>query len=147
MEAEAQARTVPLAGVIREAADGSFYLEGSRCGACGEVLVADHRACPNCAAADSLAPMRLADRGKLYTYTIVHRSFPGVVTPLISAVIRLDSGGFIKGNLIGIPPDPAAIAFDMPVRVEFERIGRADDGGDMIRYVFVADDASSGAEQ
>lgn len=147
MEAEVQAGTVPLASVIREATDGTFYLEGSKCSACGEVLVADHRACPNCAATDSLTPVRLSDHGKLYTYTIVHRSFPGVATPLISAIVQLDGGGFIKGNLVGIPPDPAAIAFDMPVRVEFERLTRADDERELVRYVFVASDLSNGAEQ
>jgi uncharacterized OB-fold protein len=142
MEVEVEAQPVPLAGVIRRASDGSHYLEGLQCAACGEVLVADHRACPKCAEA-VLAPKRLSEAGKLYTYTIVHRSFPGVPTPLISAVVRLDGGGFLKGNLVGVPADPAAIAFDMPVRVEFESMPADDGGPDRVRYVFVVGNSAA----
>jgi uncharacterized OB-fold protein len=127
----------PMASYIQIAEDGTPWLQGYRCEACGEVLQALHRACPNCAAVGRMAPVRLSDRGALYSYTIVHRSFPGVKTPLISAVVRMDDGVFIKGNLEGVEPTPQAIAFDMPVRLEFETMDARDDqGGRLVRPVF-----------
>jgi hypothetical protein len=38
----------------------------------------------------ALKPERLANTGRLYNYTIVHRSFPGVETPFISAIVDLE---------------------------------------------------------
>lgn len=144
---EAQERERPLAGVIRTAPDGTHYLQGWQCSACGEVLVATHRACPSCAAQGTLSALRLAEHGRLYTYTIVHRSFPGVVTPIVSAIVRLDGGGFLKGNLVGVPPDPAAIAFDMPVSVAFEALPAPDGGGPLVRYVFKPEPSRPASEK
>jgi uncharacterized OB-fold protein len=130
-------RDRPMASYIQIGEDGAPWLQGYRCEACGEVLQSAHRACPNCAAVGQMKPMRLADRGALYCYTIVHRSFPGVQTPLISAVVRMQDGVFIKGNLEGVAPTPEAIAFDMPVRLEFEAMDARDEqGGRLIRPVF-----------
>ena len=36
-----------------------------------------------------------------------YRSFPGIEMPYISAVVDLEGGGTVKGNLIDIDPDPA----------------------------------------
>jgi len=111
----------PLAPFVKIAADGKPYLEGWKCTACGEVLaVGGRRACPKCTAVGTLIPTRLAERGRLYTYTIVHRSMPGVATPFVAALVDLDGGGAIKGNLIGL--DSAAIRFDMPLQVQFETL-------------------------
>ena len=67
--------------------------------------------------------IRLADTGKLYTYAIVHRSFPGVEVPFISAVVDLDGGGTVKGNLVDIEPDPAKIEFGVPVKFVYRDAG------------------------
>ena len=79
---------------IRLDADERPYLEGVRCGACREVLAIEpRRACPRCAAIGKLEPVRLAERGRLYAYTVVHRSFPGVKVPFVAAVVDLEGGG------------------------------------------------------
>jgi uncharacterized OB-fold protein len=133
-----------LASVIRIDANGGPYLEGARCSACGEVLVARGRACPKCATVGALSSVRLADHGKLYAYTIVHRSFPGVETPIISAVVRLEGGGFLKGNLSGVAAEPDAIPFDMPVQIVFEFLPARDEkGGRLVRYLFVPKDGGA----
>lgn len=134
---------VPLAPFIKAVEGGSYQLHGYRCHHCKEVFTEHHRACPCCATASALAPMDLAHKGKLFTYTIVHRSFPGIQTPFISAIVKLDSGGFIRGNLVGIDPRPEVVRFDMPVRVEFERVNSPDaNQSDLIRHVFVPVDQS-----
>jgi uncharacterized OB-fold protein len=120
--------------------EGAPYLEGFRCGACDAVVLEDRRGCPSCCAVGSLAPARLAHRGRLYKYTIVHRSFPGVPTPFISAIVDLEGGGSLKGNLIDVAPEPDAIAFDMPVKVVIRDAGRTDaQGGSYLAYFFVPD--------
>ena len=111
----------PLAPFVKIGTDGKPYLEGLKCKACGEVMaVGSRRACPKCAAVGTLEAVRLAEHGRLYTYTVVRRSFPGVATPFVAALVDLDGGGSIKGNLIGLDCD--AIRFDMPLRVSFEAV-------------------------
>ena len=99
---------------------GEPMLIGSCCEACGQLFAGKRDACAHCGARDRMKPTRLAEQGKLYVYTIVHRSFPGVSTPFIDAIVDLEDGSHIKGILRGIAPDPDAIAFDMPVRLAFE---------------------------
>jgi uncharacterized OB-fold protein len=82
--------------------------------------------------------VKLGNKGKLYSYCIVHRSFPGIEVPYISAIVDLEGGGTIKGNLIDTDPDPDKIEFDMPVDVVFQdALGRKDaEGNSYISYFF-----------
>jgi uncharacterized protein len=125
-----------LAPFVKIDTDGKPYLEGFKCTACGEVLaLGSRRACPKCATVGALQPIRLAERGRLYTYTVVRRSYPGVQTPFIAALVDLDGGGAIKGNLIGMDPD--SVRFDMPLQVEFETITVAGESSARhVRHVF-----------
>jgi uncharacterized OB-fold protein len=66
-----------------------------------------------------MADVTLGTTGKLYNYTIVYRSFPGVKVPFIAAVVDLQGGGTLKGNLLDVEPTPEAIQYDMPVDVVF----------------------------
>lgn len=117
---------------------GAPYLEGARCSACGEVFLSKSRGCAKCFAVGTLETARLASTGKLYNYTIVHRSFPGIKTPFVSAIVDLDGGGTLKGNLIDIEPTPEAIAFDMPVDVVIGDAGQTDaQGNHYLAYFFV----------
>lgn len=85
-----------------------------------------------------MSPVQLPNSGKLYSYSIVHRSFPGIEVPYISAIVDLDDGTAIKGNLINIEPDPEKIAFDMPVEVVYDdALGRKDkEGNSYLSYFF-----------
>ena len=132
----AAAHVRPLAPFIALDADDRPYLQGVKCAACGETLAIEvRRACPKCTAIGTLEPTRLAERGKLYTYTIVHRSFPGVAVPFVAALVDLDQGGSIKGNLVGVAFDE--IRFDMPLSIEFESLAAAGENGERhIRHVF-----------
>ncbi|GGE00586.1 hypothetical protein GCM10011529_03530 [Polymorphobacter glacialis] len=117
--------------------DGAPYLAGSRCGACGQVFVGERSTCAKCTARDKMEPIHLATTGRLYDFTIVHRSFPGVKTPFVDAIVDLDDGAHIKGTLIGVDPDPARIAFDMPVRLEFREAIPVGADRPYLTYVFV----------
>ena len=85
-----------------------------------------------------MSTVKLPNEGKLYSYSIVHRSFPGIEVPYISAIVDLDDGTAIKGNLINVEPDPDKIEFDMPIEVIFaDALGRKDgDGNSYLSYFF-----------
>jgi len=118
--------------------DGEPYLEGYKCGSCGATYLGERAVCSKCGARDQMDTVTLPNSGKLYSYSIVYRSFPGIEVPYISAVVDLDDGTAIKGNLIGVEPDPANVEFDMPVDVVFDdALGRKDsDGNAYMAYFF-----------
>ena len=95
-------------------------------------------ACAKSGGREQLVATRLADLGHLYVYSFVHRSFPGVEVPYVSAIVDLDGGGTVKGNLIGIAPEPAKIKMGMPVRVVYkDALGRKDrEGNSYLSYFF-----------
>jgi hypothetical protein len=114
------------------------YIEGQKCGACGSIFLGERSVCSKCGERGKLAATKLANQGKLYVYSIVHRSFPGIEVPYISAIVDLDGGGTLKGNLIGVDPDPEKIQFGMPVEVVYkDALGRKDrDGNSYVSYFF-----------
>ena len=117
--------------------DGAPYLAGAKCRNCGEVYVGERDVCGKCFTRGKMDPVKLADKGKLYNFTVVHRNFPGVPVPFISAIVDLDGGGTLKGNLLGVEPDPAKIKFDMPVKVVIRDAGRKDkEGNSYLAYFF-----------
>lgn len=129
---------LPVVSWLKLPEGGDPYLEGQKCGECGAVFLGVRETCSSCGARDKIAATRLSNKGKLYTFSIVYRSFPGIEVPYISAIVDLEGGGTIKGNLIGVEPDPANIKFDMAVDVVYEdALGRKDqDGNSYISYFF-----------
>jgi len=114
------------------------WLAGAKCGKCGTVYVGKKDVCAKCFARDAMKPVKLADSGKLYNFTVVHRNFPGVPVPFISAIVDLDGGGTLKGNLLDVEPDPAKIKFDMKVKVVYRDAGRKDkEGNSYLAYFFI----------
>ena len=128
---------LPVVPWLKGAGTNDPYLEGQKCG-CGAIFLGERNNCSSCGARDQLKPIRLSNKGKLYVYSIVHRSFPGIEVPYISAIVDLEGGGTVKGNLINVDPDPDKIQFDMPVDVVFDdALGRKDkDGNSYISYFF-----------
>ncbi len=79
---------------------------------------------------------RLASTGKLRSFTIVHRTVPGVAAPYVSALVDLDGGGSVKANLVNVPPDPEHVKLGMPVRMTTFIAGTDDDGAEAIAFAF-----------
>ena len=117
---------------------GEPYLEGQKCGSCGATFLGERQVCSKCGTRDQISAVTLPNHGTLYTYSIVYRSFPGIDVPYISAVVDLDDGTAIKGNLINVEPDPAKIEFGLPVDVVYaDALGRKDrDGNSYLAYFF-----------
>ena len=129
---------LPVVDYLKLPENGDPFLEGHKCYKCGAIFLGERKVCSNCFSRDTLGAVKLNNTGKLYSYSIVFRSFPGIDVPYISAIVDLDGGGTIKGNLIDVEPDPEKIKFDMPVEVIFDdALGRKDaDGNSYISYFF-----------
>ena len=133
----ADAALRPIVPFLKIPAGGDPYLEGQACGACGAVFLGERETCSKCGKSGAMAAKRLSNRGELYVYTIVHRSFPGIDVPYVSAIVDLEGGGTVKGNLINVPPDPAKIAMGMPVEVIYRVAPRKDrEGNEYLTYYF-----------
>lgn len=144
-EAHEISGALPVVPFIKASADGHTYIEGSVCTRCDTTHLGRRLACAKCGARDEMVVRPLSNRGTLHTFTIVHRSFPGVAVPYVSAVVDLEGGGSIKGNLINVAPDPAQITFGMPVDVVFgDALGRKDaKGNSYVSYFFQPAQGSS----
>jgi uncharacterized OB-fold protein len=79
---------------------------------------------------------KLANTGKLRSFTIVHRTVPGVPAPYVSALVDLDGGGSVKSNLVNIPPDPEHVKLGMPLRMTTFVAGTDDDGTEAVAFAF-----------
>ena len=135
--AEQSAKPLPAVDFLKIPENGEPYLEGHKC-QCGAIFLGARSICSKCGARGKIAATRLSNRGKLYVYSIVFRSFPGIQTPYVSAIVDLDGGGTVKGNLINVEPDPKKIPFGMPVEVVYkDALGRKDrEGNSYLSYFF-----------
>ena len=129
---------LPVVEYLKLPEDGDPYLEGHKCGDCNSIFLGEREVCSKCTARGKIEPIKLSNKGKLYSYSITFRSFPGIDVPYISAIVDLEGGGTVKGNLIDCEPDPNKIEFDMPVEVVFDdALGRKDsEGNSYISYFF-----------
>jgi uncharacterized OB-fold protein len=128
---------LPAVNFLRFDDKGAAYLQGTRCADCGAVAPGARLACNACGARSGMESIRLGERGTIYTYTIVHRSFPGVKTPFVSIIVDLDGGGALKGSLLGVNEDPRDIRYGMPVNVVYRDTGqKSPDGSPFYSYYF-----------
>lgn len=95
-------------------AEGRFTLQ--RCTACDTVIWWPRSLCPECSSFD-LEWFDASGNGRVYSYTVVHRSVGGwnKVTPYVVAYVELDEGPRVMTNIID--GDPAAVSIDSAVSV------------------------------
>ena len=131
-------KNLPAVGYLKIPVDGDPYLEGYKCGNCEAIFLGERSVCSKCFARDRMSTIRLEETGTLYSFSVVYRSFPGIDVPYVSAIVDLDGGGTVKGNLINIDPDPDKIDFGMKVKLTYQdALGRKDkDGNSYLSYFF-----------
>ena len=136
-EPAAVKRPLPVVEFLKIPEQGEPYLEGQRCKQCSAIFLGERDSCSKCGARGRFESKRLASHGTLYVYSIVHRSFPGIEVPYISAIVDLDGGGTVKGNLINIDPDPEKVKMGMPVEVIYKTAPTRDrEGNEYLTYYF-----------
>ena len=121
---------------IRVGEDGRPWIEGYRCGDCSAVVAEATMGCRACASRTPPEAFRATDRGTLHTWSVVHRTFPGIEVPFVSAIVDLDDGLTLKGTLRA---DLTALHEGMPVRLVFDDASGARDkeGAPYIGFHFV----------
>jgi uncharacterized OB-fold protein len=136
-EAAAASGPLPVVPYLKIPDGGDPYLEGQKCKSCGAIFLGERNTCSSCGKDDQFEATKLSNQGELYVYSIVHRSFPGIEVPYVSAIVDLDGGGTVKGNLINIEPDPEKVKMGMPVEVVYQIAPRKDaDGNEYLTYYF-----------
>ena len=138
MPEAAQARKpLPVVPFLKIPEQGEPYLEGQRCQSCGAIFLGARAVCSRCGTRGRFEAQRLSNRGELHVYSIVHRSFPGIETPYVSAVVDLEGGGTVKGNLIHVDPTPEKVKMGMPVEVIYRIAPHKDkEGNEYLAYYF-----------
>jgi uncharacterized OB-fold protein len=128
---------LPIVPFLKIPQSGDPYLEGCKCTKCGAIFLDERDTCASCGTQGQLETQKLSNLGELYVYSITYRSFPGVEVPYVSAVVDLEGGGTVKGNLIDVEPDPEKIRMGMPVEVVYQIAPRKDrDGNEYLTYYF-----------
>jgi uncharacterized OB-fold protein len=129
---------IPGRSNIAVAENGDAWVRAFRCTACGTAAEVPTIACRKCHARGTMEEFRAGESGKLVTWSIVHRSFPGIEVPFVSAIVRLDDGISIKGNLKGVADED--LRAGMPVRLVMDNAGGAKDkdGNEYVAYHFTA---------
>jgi hypothetical protein len=128
---------LPIVPFLKIPETGDPYLEGHKCKQCSAVFLGERDVCSSCSARDEMETVKLSNTGELYVFSIVYRSFPGIDVPYVSAIVDLDGGGTLKGNLVNVDIDPAKIEMGMPVEVIYQTAPRKDaEGNEYLTYYF-----------
>jgi uncharacterized OB-fold protein len=136
-EAPPARKPLPVVPFLRIPDSGEPYLEAQRCQTCGALFLGARAVCSKCGTRDRFEARRLSNLGTLHVYSIVHRSFPGIETPYVSAVVDLEGGGTVKGNLIHVEPTPEKVRMGMPVEVIYRVAPQKDkEGNEYLAYYF-----------
>ena len=115
----------PATKVVRVGADGKAWIEGFRCASCAAAVAEATLCCRACATRTPPAAFVSPTQGRLVTWSVVHRSFPEVAVPFVSAIVDLDGGLTLKGTLRGV--DQAGLTAGLPVTLVFDDAGGAVD--------------------
>ena len=115
--------------------DGAPHLVAHSCESCGALYFDRRNACAKCGKT-SFAPKKLADRGTVRSFTIVHRAAPNIAVPYVSAIVDLEGGGVVKTNVVNVEPDPEHVRLRMPVRMTTFVAGVDDDGTEAVAFGF-----------
>jgi uncharacterized protein len=113
--------------------DSAYFWEGTAagelriqtCNKCGTLRHPPGPACPDCGALDR-GHVVASGRGTVYSY-VVHRHppVPGKELPIVIALIDLDEGVRMVGEVVDGESDDGeddAIEIGMPLRVDFNRV-------------------------
>jgi uncharacterized protein len=108
--------------------DTAFFWEGTaagelriqHCPTCGRLRHPPGPMCPSCGA-EKQDWVVAAGRGTVFSYVVHHHpKVPGKQLPFVVALVELDEGVRMLGELIDV--DPAAVSIGMPVEIALTRI-------------------------
>lgn len=95
-----------------------------RCGSCGTWAFPPRPLCATCSGTTTW--QALSGRASLCSYVIHHRPAPGWEpdeVPYVIALVTLEEGVRLLGNLVGVPADPDHLPLDLPLEIDFAARG------------------------
>jgi uncharacterized OB-fold protein len=116
------------------------HLVGTKC-TCGAVyLDARKVACSKCGATGPFSQIELSNKGKVYVFSVVHQSFPGIKTPYITAIVDLPEGVSVRSNISDVVPEDMQKEpgkyFNMPVEMVTGVVAKDREGHDVVAFSF-----------
>ena len=138
-QVQAEAGPRPILPILR--LQPKPHLVGSKCPSCGAIFLDVKRAaCSKCGAAGNLQQIQLSDKGKVWVFSVIHQSFPGVKTPYVTAVVDLPEGVSVKSNLIDVDPEDLEKnpqkAFGMAVELVVNQVATDRQGNPVMAFQF-----------
>jgi uncharacterized OB-fold protein len=115
--------------------DGAPYLNANVCEECGALYFDRRNACAKCGKT-AFGKKKLADTGRLASFTIVHRALEAVPMPYVSGIVDLDGGGAVRTNIVNVEPDADHVQLNMRVRMTTFVAGVDDDGTEAVGFGF-----------
>jgi len=118
----------------------SPHLRGFKC-VCGAAYLDVKRvACSKCGEQNKFSPIKLSNKGKVYVFSVVHQSFPGIKTPYVTAIVDLPEGVSVRANLVDVVPEQLQKEpnkyFDMPVEMVTNVVAKDREGHDVVSFAF-----------
>lgn len=115
-------------------------LSGLKCSDCGEVSAQPRLICAKCGGS-RLETLELKGSGAVQTFTVNYVAAEGRESevPYIVAIVELDEGPWIMGNIVGIKPEEAAMdIMGRKVQMDSTAVFAGDrySSGDIARPVF-----------
>lgn len=126
----------PANSMVALTGDSEPWIRAFRCAECGTVVTVPTMSCRRCFSRSAPEAFRASTSGRLFTWSVVERSFPGVEVPFVSAIIDLDDGLVLKGTLR--VTDPGSLRLGLPVTLVFDDANgvRSDTGEGFVGYHF-----------
>ncbi len=119
----------PANSMVAFTQGGEPWIRGYRCGDCGAVATVPTISCRRCCSRNAPEPFRAVGHGRLFTWSVIERSFPGIEVPFVSAIVDLSDGLTLKGTLR--VPDPYALREGLQVALVFDDAnGARDEAGE-----------------
>ncbi|MBI4176418.1 MAG: Zn-ribbon domain-containing OB-fold protein [Candidatus Aenigmarchaeota archaeon] len=121
--------SVPLYWRLKKS---KYNVIGTRCRTCNTAYFPGRQLCQNCRRKGEIEELKFSGLGKILSYTIIRTAPQGFeqYTPYAVAVIELDEGTMISGQIVG---NPAGLKIDQRVKPVFRKI--SEDGSDgLIHY-------------
>lgn len=93
---------IPYQKYQEDLARGAFL--GLKCETCGAVTFPPMAVCCECSGSE-MHPVSITGKGRLRTFTVVRVAPEGKTPPYIVAMVELEEGPYVMGNLLGVDPD------------------------------------------
>jgi uncharacterized OB-fold protein len=128
---------VPFLRLPENYPDEDGYFWGVQCKQCGARFLGARQACGNCGSTGPFEEQRFGRSGQIYVFSVVHQTVPGLEAPYVAAIIDLDDGVTVRGNVYGLDPlKPDPSWFGKKVEMYTEKVRTDREGNDVIAAKF-----------